>query len=99
MRYLLRTYYRDLPTASDRCGSPSVDPNFKKMFRFAFFLGIFVTLGYLSTFCASQDILGCGGFVKSEVEINFSLVEVSARWLWVGWAPSSPAKSGVEAAI
>ena len=26
----------------------------------------------------SQDILGCGGFVKSEVEINFSMVEVSA---------------------
>lgn len=25
---------------------------------------------------AFADVLGCGGFVKSDVEINFSLVEV-----------------------
>ena len=25
----------------------------------------------------SQDIVGCGGFIKSEVEINFSVIEVS----------------------
>ena len=24
----------------------------------------------------SQDIVGCGGFIKSEVEINFSVIEV-----------------------
>ena len=23
-----------------------------------------------------QDVFGCGGFVRSEVEINFSLIEV-----------------------
>ena len=29
---------------------------------------------------ASEDIVvGCGGFVKSDVEINYSLIEVSAR--------------------
>lgn len=28
----------------------------------------------------SEDIVvGCGGFVKSDVEINYSLIEVSAR--------------------
>ena len=26
----------------------------------------------------TQDIIGCGGFVKSEVEINFSVIEVNA---------------------
>lgn len=30
--------------------------------------------------CGSEDIVvGCGGFVKSDVEINYSLIEVSAR--------------------
>ena len=44
----------------------------------------------LLLFCGSesQDILGCGGFVKSEVEINFSMVEVSVlemkAWQSVG---------------
>lgn len=28
------------------------------------------------TFCDTQDILGCGGFVKSDIDINFSQVEV-----------------------
>jgi len=28
----------------------------------------------------SQDIVGCGGFIKSEVEINFSVIEV---WHWL----------------
>lgn len=33
----------------------------------------------------SEDIVvGCGGFVKSDVEINYSLIEVSAR-------PAAPA--------
>jgi len=27
----------------------------------------------------SQDIVGCGGFIKSEVEINFSVIEVCTR--------------------
>lgn len=27
----------------------------------------------------SDGVLGCGGFVKSDVDINFSLVEVSRR--------------------
>ena len=26
----------------------------------------------------SEDIIGCGGFIKSDVEINFSLIEVHA---------------------
>ena len=38
------------------------------------FLAIFAALTDLIN---AQDILGCGGFVKSEVEINFSMVEVS----------------------
>ena len=25
---------------------------------------------------SGEDIIGCGGFIKSEVEINFSLIEV-----------------------
>jgi len=27
----------------------------------------------------SQDIVGCGGFIKSEVEINFSVIEVCTQ--------------------
>jgi hypothetical protein len=27
-------------------------------------------------FCHAEDILGCGGFVKSDIDINFSQVEV-----------------------
>jgi hypothetical protein len=26
--------------------------------------------------CDAEDILGCGGFVKSDIDINFSQVEV-----------------------
>ena len=34
----------------------------------------------------ADGVLGCGGFVKSDVEINFSLVEVIkiAEAKWVG---------------
>ena len=28
----------------------------------------------------SQDIVGCGGFIISEVEINFSVIEVCTCW-------------------
>jgi len=31
----------------------------------------------LFAYCRAQDILGCGGFIKSEVEINFSIIEVN----------------------
>ena len=49
---------------------------------------LFIFSILLSLCCTeSQDILGCGGFVKSEVEINFSMVEVSVlemkAWLLV----------------
>jgi hypothetical protein len=27
-------------------------------------------------FCDAEDILGCGGFVKSDIDIHFSQVEV-----------------------
>ncbi len=48
----------------------------KMQFRVPFtaLLGIILCSVYGAN---SQDILGCGGFVKSEVEINFSMVEVS----------------------
>ena len=43
---------------------------------------IFVYLCFNVKNVTAQDVLGCGGFVKSEVEINFSLVEVKiARFL------------------
>ena len=41
---------------------------------FAIFV-ILSTSHYTNVFC--DDIIGCGGFIKSEVEINFSLIEVS----------------------
>ncbi|XP_064641106.1 BOS complex subunit NOMO3-like [Lineus longissimus] len=41
-----------------------------------FFTCSIVNLFHLIYPVASQDILGCGGFVKSDVEINYSLVEV-----------------------
>ena len=36
---------------------------------------------------SADGVLGCGGFVKSDVEINFSLVEVmiSVMAEWVGF--------------
>ena len=46
-------------------------PNLCKYFAFI------CTIELLIYTVGSQDILGCGGFVKSEVEINFSMVEVS----------------------
>lgn len=30
----------------------------------------------MATLVNSQDVVGCGGFVQSEVEINYSLIEV-----------------------
>jgi hypothetical protein len=36
-----------------------------------------LSLSIFSVVTNDNDILGCGGFIKSEVEINFSLVEVS----------------------
>lgn len=27
----------------------------------------------------AQDVVGCGGFVQSEVDINYSLIQVSAH--------------------
>jgi len=27
----------------------------------------------------ADDVIGCGGFIKSKVEINFSLIEVSSK--------------------
>jgi hypothetical protein len=35
-----------------------------------------LVLGLLADFSSSQDIMGCGGFIKSEVDINFSVIEV-----------------------
>jgi hypothetical protein len=35
----------------------------------------FIQLIYV-VFCDAEDILGCGGFVKSDIDINFSQVEV-----------------------
>ena len=50
---------------------------FTKMAYFAVLVAVIVQLiaSFDRTLC--QDILGCGGFVRSEVEINYSLVEVS----------------------
>lgn len=44
----------------------------------------------------SEDIVvGCGGFVKSDVEINYSLIEVSRRaWPGAGCATSGQALCG-----
>lgn len=40
----------------------------KKLLAFCHF--VFVTV------CNAEDILGCGGFVKSDIDIHFSQVEV-----------------------
>ena len=39
-------------------------------------LGVILFVAYIRS-AVSDGVLGCGGFVKSDVEINFSLVEVS----------------------
>lgn len=45
----------------------------------------------------SEDIVvGCGGFVKSDVEINYSLIEVSRR-AWPGWLSDPGPGSGCSA--
>ena len=38
---------------------------------------LFTVLSSLQYFSAADDFLGCGGFVKSDVEINFSRIEVN----------------------
>ena len=38
-----------------------------------------VCFAHVVPFVYSDDILGCGGFVKSEVKINFSLIEVGVN--------------------
>ena len=40
------------------------------------FLACFIVLSVVTIQLVNSDVLGCGGFVKSDVEINFSLVEV-----------------------
>ena len=41
---------------------------------------VLLLLSRVEPACGSEDIVvGCGGFVKSDVEINYSLIEVSAR--------------------
>jgi hypothetical protein len=36
---------------------------------------VLICLAFISV-CDTEDILGCGGFVKSDIDINFSRVEV-----------------------
>lgn len=46
-------------------------------------LSIIILLSLIVDKAASAEgdgVLGCGGFVKSDVEINFSLVEVIIYW-------------------
>lgn len=38
---------------------------------------IHLSLYVASTNCADDILVGCGGFVKSDVELDYSLVEVS----------------------
>ena len=40
------------------------------------YYGLIIVLGHLIKFALPQDIIACGGFVKSKVEINYSLIEV-----------------------
>ena len=40
----------------------------------------FLSLAFSHRFLArADDVVGCGGFVQSEVEINYSLVQVKYR--------------------
>lgn len=43
------------------------------MFRKSFFI---LFLALLVTKCSGNDILGCGGFVKSHVSLDFSKIEI-----------------------
>ena len=40
------------------------------------FYFILIVLCPMFSFTIAQDIIGCGGFVESEVQINLSVVEV-----------------------
>ncbi len=47
------------------------------MLSFQFVVVFYCIVSFCTRFVVTQDIIGCGGFVKSEVEINFSLIEVN----------------------
>jgi len=46
------------------------------MSYYALIVQLVVCFVCVPPFIFADDILGCGGFVKSEVKINFSLIEV-----------------------
>ena len=46
------------------------------MSLYALLVQLCVCFAHIAPFVYADDILGCGGFVKSEVKINFSLIEV-----------------------
>ena len=50
------------------------------------FWAAFILVCCLMKQSIAQEIIGCGGFVKSEVEINFSLIEVGGRDFHTVWA-------------
>ena len=37
---------------------------------------VLVVVFNMASLVSAQDVVGCGGFVQSDVEINYSLVEV-----------------------
>jgi len=41
---------------------------------------VFLSFCSIIAIADSQDIVGCGGFIISEVEINFSVIEVCTCW-------------------
>lgn len=45
-----------------------------KMLKLLVFINISVYLALVN--CADEILVGCGGFVKSDVELDYSLVEV-----------------------
>ena len=52
--------------------------NVSKWKQFSFLLIVLCTM---LSFTIAQDIIGCGGFVKSKVQINVSIVEVIVVFL------------------
>ena len=48
------------------------------MSYYALIVQLVVSFVCVPPFIFADDILGCGGFVKSEVKINFSLIEVTS---------------------
>jgi len=51
--------------------------NFFGKMRSLFGVALPVLIGFIITKTKCDDIIACGGFIKSEVEINFALIEVS----------------------